>query len=867
MTQKFALRGLRPNNARLRFRQRTAGVDQSWTETLALSPGIYNKDFAALSAYVGQHLPLGLGGTAERVPDLSSITVSVNRSEGPRPLGVAFYLKSTDPNFPSFVKFGTAKWTFSHDEGENYVFRSLSSKLAGETAGTAFGPYVGHTYLTGPGVGVAGTVAHQWSVVLSYPGLPDRTISWETGATDDLTGQPCGAILVHDDERWFDGDGTHGSHRGSLYWSPAFATVQEFYDDLAAKETATPGSSGFYGWGSLDEAQRKSYLRVGNLNTMGTEVGGASIESPPAIPFAYRRRLLIQAGTTAVSTNAYEHRAGPRNFRIDRFGPGNDPVLDFSGVTALLDGSHNWNVMGCRTGAELMHLKFVGPYNPVAPGKAAAPQYALDCIFNAVNMNEGLYWNFFRLEISGFHMGINRSAHPVDLGVISDCFVHDWYNYGVWTSGFNRSAIVGTRIAQNPNALMLQRRHRSRNGGNLNMTHLPSSTFTSGFNWSEQGPVTNSSSDLAFPTAIPAGYEIPSSGGWGTHPYDTAHGGTAAWDWWAKNYWRFSGWTGANWTAFDNGFNEQYEKCAIHGPLRESRPTSRFGLHQCELETHNGWSTYFADTSLVDEVTGHWDRAQPASSWWIQETVRWWTAPGPNSADIDVSQFGLSVWRVENSGGNGMTLKPQTDDQLPWMTDARTMHSGMIFDGMISEEVDFPLGYAHCAVRNCVTFRAGTERSNDFGHYGPTTESRIGQTTSGGVVYSWLVDGMKAQEPIVVYNNTMIYTGSVAADTVWRFIGQNDLQAGDSQQREGRRLYEWNNARIVDATGPAPADGTSTYTNLTATTALVGTLATGYAPQAGSSLLEAAQLGLQPRYDVEGQTRQVSTAAGAFDVT
>jgi hypothetical protein len=110
-----------------------------------------------------------IGPSGSKVPDLAAIHVTTSRKSGPAPLGVTFQLRSADPNFWAFNMFGTAEWTFSADPLENYAFRYLDGDMAGETAGTAQGPYVSHTYVR-PG-------AHAWSVTLRYPGLAPRTIS------------------------------------------------------------------------------------------------------------------------------------------------------------------------------------------------------------------------------------------------------------------------------------------------------------------------------------------------------------------------------------------------------------------------------------------------------------------------------------------------------------------------------------------------------------------------------------------------------------------------------------------------------------------------------------------------------------------
>lgn len=110
-----------------------------------------------------------IGPSGAKVPDLSTIYVTVSRRGGPAPCAVTFQLRSTDPNFPSFVAFGVADWSFSADPLENYVFEKLDGLLAGERAGTAKGPYVVHTYEQ-PGT-------HSWSVTLRYPGLAPRVIN------------------------------------------------------------------------------------------------------------------------------------------------------------------------------------------------------------------------------------------------------------------------------------------------------------------------------------------------------------------------------------------------------------------------------------------------------------------------------------------------------------------------------------------------------------------------------------------------------------------------------------------------------------------------------------------------------------------
>ena len=110
-----------------------------------------------------------IGPSGAKVPDLDAVYVTVTRKTGPAPLGVAFQLRSADPNFRSFVMLGTADWSFSGDAAENYLFRHLDGNLAGEQAGTAQGPYVVHTYET--------PVNHTWSVTLRYPGLSPRTIT------------------------------------------------------------------------------------------------------------------------------------------------------------------------------------------------------------------------------------------------------------------------------------------------------------------------------------------------------------------------------------------------------------------------------------------------------------------------------------------------------------------------------------------------------------------------------------------------------------------------------------------------------------------------------------------------------------------
>lgn len=883
MTRQFAVRGLKPEDARLRFRQRVSGVDQAWTETLALNPGRYSppplpeRTLEAFSLHTSQYLPVASGGTAERVPDLDAITVHVSRSEGPRPLGVAFWLKSTDPNFHAFVNFGTAKWTFSQHSEEDYTFRSLSDKLAGETAGTAFGPYVGHVYEKGPGTGVATPLEHQWSVTLSYPGLPDRTITHADGATNDLKAAACGAILVHDDDYWFDGTGIASSARKSRYWAPGYtddpAGIDAFYAVLAAEEVAEAGSSGFYGWDLLTEVQRKSYLRTGGL---GVVTAATQRAADPLLES--RHRVRIKAGTTATSTNALEHRAGLVNIRLDRFGMGDDPVLDFSSVTIKPLAESSAYHLNPRKGSEICNIKLVGPYDPVAPGKGVKEQYRFCGILNTEGTADSRDMYFYRVDVSGFYFNFGKNSGVWNRSVFADCHSHDWYNYGFWAQGFAKTAIVGCRIAQDPNALMLQRRYRATNGGNYNETIDDPATFTAAFNWSGQGAVANSSTrDPAFPTAVPAGYEIPASGAWGEHPWDVANPATPspedvdpnkvapfAFSWWRRNYWRFTGWTGANNTAFDYGWNEEYEKCALHGPLRHANPSAYAGIHQCEFASYNGWSTSGShDITLVDPVTGHWDRAQAVDAWYIQECGRIWTSAGGASpgGGLAKEDAGLSMWRCLVLG-NGFTLKPATDADIPETSDDVLPHSGIILDGLINDNVDFPLGYRYCALRNSLFYYNLTAVTTVPSCISGVIESRFKAEQP-----TWLKPDILEQEPTYVYNNTLLVTGSIEAGTAWKFVSPPILDPDDSEQKSGRRLFEWHNARIKAATGPDPADGVSSVTALTATTTLGGTLAAPYAPQAGSTLLAAAAVPLLPRYDLEGRERPESAAVGAFEVS
>ena len=836
---------------------------------------------AETRAYLLRYLPVSLGGTGERVPDLSTIAVRVSRGHGPVPFGVMFWLVSPDPNYPSLVNFGSYKWTFSQHSEENYTFTSLTGDLAGETAGIAFGPNAGHYYVKGPGTGVATPLEHQWSVTLSYPGLPDRIITHADGAIDDRTGATVNAILAHDPDYWFDGTGVASSARLTRYFSPDYtddaAGIDAFYLDLAEAESQTPGSSGIYGWDLLTEAQRKSYLRTGRLG-----VATGSIDPPEATPaFEGKRRLCIRAGTTTVATDPDYHRADVRNIRLDRFGPGDNPIIDYTAVTSVNPASFRRFALEPRKGAEIHNITLRGPYNPVTPGKGIKPQYDIHGIYNGETLAESRDICLYRLDIKGFHFNIGKNNGVWDRFVFADCSITDWYNYGFWAQGMDRGALVGCRIAQNPNALMLQRRHRANNGGNFNFTHEDPALFTAAFNWSLQTvtPINREEIDPAFPTAIPAGYEIPASGAWGEHPWDVANPATPspedvdpnkvapfAFSWWRRNYWRFNSsssegpaWNGTLNTAFDFGWNEEYEKCVIHGPIRASEASSNFALQQVELFSVGGWSTSGSvNRALVDTVTGHWDRAQPATSWAPQPCARIWTSANRDIPDPSIATF--SAWRVAVRG-EGFVIDAATDAHMPDGRDDVFPHLGYVLDGMLFFDTSLLMSFRWGCVRNSLFFRS-VENITELGaRIGTAIESRFKSDQP-----TWLID-MGTQAPCFAYNNTTIVAGSIdPSETEWYFIRASTLDPADSEQKSGRRLFEWNNARIKAATGPDASDGVSNLTALTATTTLGGTLAAPYAPQANSNAIGVIGVGLVPRYDAEGTERPERTAVGAFEV-
>jgi hypothetical protein len=878
MSRKFFLMGLAPENVTLRLRQRIAGLDRPWTEAISLSPGHYaplpapDSLAEGFPAHVASYLTVADGGTGAAVPDLDAIAVTVSTSVIPRKRGVSLQLVSSDPNFHAFVTFGTARWTFSQNSGEDYTFQSLSGRLSGETAGAATGPYVGHVYLTGPGQGVGGHTDHQWSVTLSYPGLPDRIITWEDGATDRLTGLPCGAIRVVDDDAHYAGR--------TKYWCPQFAdaaTARAALDAMDQIGTAIPG------WSGLSNAQKEALLNTSTTwATAKNSIPGGAVGG----------RLMCMAGdsyTGAVTAD----RIGMAGMRVETFYPDSTEtapfLFDFSGLTEWTDFA-----VGCGDDMDVIDVKVLGPFDPVTPGTAPALQYGTNG-FHSTAFPGPSRMSYFRVDVSGFAMNFFFASAPCRYAVYADVHSYDWYNYGGWTQSLDDGAMVGCRFAQNANALHVGRILRDRGGGNANQSIAPQQAFRDAFDWADlNGRITIRDSNPFgdTPASIPEDYQIYEADGvtpkiaftadntsagnnrsWGKHPYDVANGGTAAWDWIVRHHsalsmagfptLSFHGQAGQ--TIWDNAFNDSYEKCAIHGPIRFAACSTRMGMHQCEFRSSNGWSDWDFSRATPNAVTGRYDIEQTeARAYAVQPCLRIWTDAAQPSHMPPGNEKGLSIWRIVCEGG-GITTDFQTGGSIPNAYDKTLPHSGIVIDGVIvdnepeSGTMGIRIGLGRTAVRNSLVIRRDAD----------VNQRPLSMIVPGSLSRAFDDEGTP-QAPMFTYFNTVIWAGTRTTTTAFNFIGSGggDWPGSASQNEDDgpRRVnHEWGNVRLMAGTALTPADGFGSYTSLTAITPTQGTESFAYAPTADSNMLAAAPVAMQPVFDLEGAVRPAKAAIGAFE--
>ena len=549
-----------------------------------------------------------------KAPDLDKIVVTFSRSEGPAPLGITFQLRSSDPNFPQFLMFGTVTWRFSDDPSEDYRFRYLDGDLAGERAGSAGGAYVGHVYVK-PGV-------HRWQATLHYPGMAPRVISRGSGTLD---GSPASAMIVaHDPERYFAGR--------TIYFSNAFPTPEAFRQ-AAAGLGIPPGLP-------LDR------YAVGDGTFRTALARAAGNDGPPW-------RFLLHAGRTyRLDSKTIGNRIA--NCFVDRFGDGADPIITLAqdaGGRSDVSGGFFFDVhdRDRRGPCGLANLDIRGLYDSANPGRIE-PWIGVNGIQLGVRGNFAV--QIFRCRFEGLFDAISAFM-PSSALLIADCQMTSWFNYAVWHSGQDDSAIVGCALKQKPGTVNTGRKSTSVANPGDRYTHQDPAQLREKFDWSLEwddavSPPKSGPRPRSNAPAIPPAETPPRHGGWETLSA-----------WWKENWWHFI-WHRRNLDALKAQNNGRWLNAAVHGPYRSGRPGFRAGIHQCEFRSLNGWSR-----------SERWRRdlpaeSQPPEAYAIQPCLRVATAVQPETKGHSTSLHRLAL----EGGWIVLAVSPQTSDRSTEDADA-----------------------------------------------------------------------------------------------------------------------------------------------------------------------------------------------------
>ena len=595
-----------------------------------------------------------------RAPDLDKIVVTFSRSEGPAPLGVTFQLRSSDPNFPQFLMFGSTTWQFSDDPAEDYRFRYLDGDLTGERAGSAGGAYVGHVYVK-PGV-------HRWQVTLHYPGMAPRVISRGSGTLD---GSPATEpIVAHDPERYFDGR--------TIYFSNAFTTPDAFR--RAAARLGIPAGLPLDRYVVGDESFRTALARA------------VRNDGPPW-------RFLLQAGRTyQLDRRTIGNRIA--NCFVDRFGEGADPI-----VTLAKDGTGRSDVSGGsffyvddeerRGPCGLANLDIRGLYDSTSPGRIE-PWIGIDGIRLSEAGNFAV--QIFRCRFEGLFNSIS-AFRPGSALLIADCRVTGWFNYAVWHESQNDSAIVGCALKQKPGTVNTGRKSTAVADTGDRWTHRDPAPLLARFDWSLEWDDT-ASPPLTGPRprsrapAIPSDERPPRHGGWETVS-----------SWWKQNWDRFR-WHRTNSDALKVHDNGRWVNAAVHGPYRSARPGFRVGIHQSEFRSLNGWSR-----------SERWRRdlpaeSQPPEAYAIQPCLRVATAVRP-----DTKGHSTSLHRLALEGGwIVLAVSPQTRNRSTEDADALPL-AVVARDCILRTDpwtrTVVALSYGRCALSNTLIHIPPSNRPTD----------------------------------------------------------------------------------------------------------------------------------------------------------
>ena len=331
-------------------------------------------------------------------PDFTGLGITATRTSIVAGQGVTFSAGTLNSDA---VLFADYEWTFSTefpgDDEENYLFGHLTgSRIAGERANTAKGPYVGHVYLT-PGV-------HTVTCRVYWGGALVDTLT-ETIAVTDHTDLP------------------------TWYWSSAYADATAF---KAAAEADVPALAG------IDVSR----FLVGTLTDAINTVSDAT----------EHRRLSIFAGHDYTMAE-YQQNAGrePNNLYIDTFGTGARPKLimpsvpetrDFtSGSIFHLDTVENVTIRG---------LDLRGQYDAANPGYY---EPWLGAHRGITMLNRAHDLTVFDCSFSGFSQCFIPASTSQDEGVpptwvMSNCLMTNWYDYGIFSEMILNSSLVGCAIIQ-----------------------------------------------------------------------------------------------------------------------------------------------------------------------------------------------------------------------------------------------------------------------------------------------------------------------------------------------------------------------------------------------------------------------------------